>query len=372
MSAGQFHIGPQGPGRCNAKVGKCPYSGVDGNENHFDSYEEAEKDFAQRMAYAGLSGFKTRQKNAVNHNSKINSEIAVALSQDSRLSVGAIEQEQLLQKLSSSKELINDEEFEERAAFVENVTARMKQLGYESNKVYQEKIGDKTVYTKERLELHEEIIDHFEAKFSAVPAQKRAYIAGGLGGAGKGSILGELKVSENYATINPDDVKEYMASKELVPKIQGLTQMESSTLVHEEASDISNKLLIRLLAKGKNVNLDTTLGGLASGRRKIETLQAHGYKTRAIFVDITVDKSAERATGRYRRGLDNYVADGGKGIGGRPVPKGVNHHAKDPRHSSQNAENLIQLFKEGYFDIEPKVFNNMGTAPKRVKFSDFV
>lgn len=286
MSAGQFHIGPQGPGRCSAEKGRCPYGKA--GENHFDTFEEAEKDFAIKMASAGLPWFKGSKKKLSQPNELVEQKIDESLSSDPKLSVKALEQEQLLQHLTDKGELISDEAFDERAEFVEAVTARMKALGYETNKVYQEKVGDTTAYTKDRLKLHDEIISHFEAKFAGIPAQKQAYVAGGLGGAGKGSILKELRISSRYATINPDDVKEHMASLGLVPKIQGLTQMEGSTLIHEEAADISNKLLMRLMAQGKNLNLDTTLGGLASGRRKIESLKSKGYKVGAIFVDITV------------------------------------------------------------------------------------
>ncbi len=372
MTAGQFHIGPQGPGRCEASAGKCPYGGENGDANHFDSYEEAERGFSLIMSHAGLSGFRSNRKKAKEHpNEKVNEAIKAALAQDASLSVQALEQEQLLQKLSSRRETMSDEDFNSRADFVESVTARMKFLGLETDRVYKTEVGGEMVYSKERQELHEEILDHFEREFATVPAQRRAYMAGGLGGAGKGSILAKLKISSRYATINPDDVKEYMAEKGLIPKVQGLTPMEASTLVHEEASDISAILLARLMKQGKNVNLDTTLGGLASARRKIDTLQNSGYKVKGIFVDITVEASEDRAMSRYKWGLDSYLTAGGKGIGGRPVPKGVNHGASDPRHNSQNAENFIQLFKEGKFYDTPKVFNNMGAIPKTIEFKNF-
>ena len=55
MAAGQFHIGPQGPGRCEASVGKCPYGGEDGDANHFDSYEEFER--SQQACLIGVADF---------------------------------------------------------------------------------------------------------------------------------------------------------------------------------------------------------------------------------------------------------------------------------------------------------------------------
>lgn len=40
----KFHINKNGvPSPCKASKGKCPLGGVDGTENHFDNFEEAEK-----------------------------------------------------------------------------------------------------------------------------------------------------------------------------------------------------------------------------------------------------------------------------------------------------------------------------------------
>ena len=43
----KWHNGPNGPGICRAKAGNCPFGG---EESHFDSREEAEKDFNKRKA----------------------------------------------------------------------------------------------------------------------------------------------------------------------------------------------------------------------------------------------------------------------------------------------------------------------------------
>ena len=39
-----------------------------------------------------------------------------------------------------------------------------------------------------------------------------------------------------YLMINPDDIKEEMARRGMVPEIEGLSPMEASDLVHEESS----------------------------------------------------------------------------------------------------------------------------------------
>jgi len=45
-----FHVGPDGPGKCSATVGKCPFGGKTGGENHYTSQEAAQSAFDQEMA----------------------------------------------------------------------------------------------------------------------------------------------------------------------------------------------------------------------------------------------------------------------------------------------------------------------------------
>lgn len=41
----KYHVNPEtgAPGICRAKDGKCPYGGISGTENHYDTYTEAQK-----------------------------------------------------------------------------------------------------------------------------------------------------------------------------------------------------------------------------------------------------------------------------------------------------------------------------------------
>lgn len=54
MAKGEFHIGPNGPGSCDADPSKpnstgCPYGGSSGSENHFKTMGEAEGYYAETM-----------------------------------------------------------------------------------------------------------------------------------------------------------------------------------------------------------------------------------------------------------------------------------------------------------------------------------
>lgn len=58
------HIGPQGPSKCSATVGKCPYGGPSGLENHFSNHEDAVKYYDSVMApLLGAGSLKKNQSN---------------------------------------------------------------------------------------------------------------------------------------------------------------------------------------------------------------------------------------------------------------------------------------------------------------------
>ena len=62
-----------------------------------------------------------------------------------------------------------------------------------------------------------------------------------------------------YLMINPDDIKEEMARRGMIPEIDGLSPMEASELVHEESSYLASQLAIRAQADGKNLIWDITM-----------------------------------------------------------------------------------------------------------------
>ncbi len=51
--------------------------------------------------------------------------------------------------------------------------------------------------------------------------------------------------------INPDDIKEEMAKRGMIPEVGGLSPMEASDLVHEESSDVAKRLAVRACAAGR-------------------------------------------------------------------------------------------------------------------------
>lgn len=226
--------------------------------------------------------------------------------------------------------------------------------------------GDGTTYTPERAALHKQIVDELAAKHRDVPSEGRAVIAGGLGGAGKSTVLGKFAGIDQskFATVNPDDVKELMAERGMVPQVPGLSPMEAAALIHEESSTITNMLARRLYQDRKNVIWDITMSRRASVDKRLDELRSHGYDDiEAVFVDIPVETSVERALARHRRGLEKYR--NGEGQGGRYVPPSIIRKAATAGASSANR----QVFEElrGRFDRWVMYDNSVtGRDPKRV------
>jgi hypothetical protein len=196
---------------------------------------------------------------------------------------------------------------------------------------------DRLRWTRERRQVHGEIVESIYEDAKNVPCEHSAIIAGGLGGAGKTTILKEQGGidSSKYLTINPDDVKEEMARRGLIPQVEGLSPMEASDLVHEESSTIAKRLARRAYADGKNLIWDITMSSHESAEARINDLHRAGYaQVDGIFVDISVETSARRIEARHRQGHDEFR--GGHGLGGRFVPVEVVMAQADSDWGSRN------------------------------------
>jgi hypothetical protein len=145
-----------------------------------------------------------------------------------------------------------------------------------------------------------------------------------------------------YLTISPDEIKEELARRGLIPEIKGLSPMEASDLVHNESSYIARQLALRAKADGKNLIWDITMSSRESTERRIDELREAGYEeVDAIFVDIPIDVSIRRADARHRAGEEDYRS--GVGLGGRYIPAEVITAQADPEWGSKNRRALEEL-----------------------------
>ncbi len=208
---------------------------------------------------------------------------------------------------------------------------------------------DRDIWSDDRAAIQDQIIDDFYSSADDVPCDGLAIIAGGLPGAGKTTVLDQQAGIDrsNYLTINPDNFKDDLARRGLVPEVNGLSPMEASALVHEESSYMARQLSLRAIADRKNVIWDVTMSSLSSTASRIHDFRSAGYRSiDGLFVDIPNKESVARAEARHRRGHDLYLA--GTDLGGRCVPPDAIRAQADPEYGSINRRNFEQL--KGEFD----------------------
>jgi predicted kinase len=199
------------------------------------------------------------------------------------------------------------------------------------------------IWVRERRDAHDAIIGDLYRESANVPCERQAIMAGGLGGAGKSTVLDKYAGVDRsrYLTINPDDIKEAMAERGLIPELDGLSPMEASDLVHEESSHIAYQLADKAMKDGKNIIWDITMSRLESVLERLDGLDQLAYSTNGVFVDISTDVAVERADARHRAGHEDYRA--GIGFGGRYVPPEVIQAQADPEWGSINRRTFEQV-----------------------------
>ncbi len=258
-----------------------------------------------------------------------------------------------------------DETPDQRATRVESAIGAAKRDGLETHVAFRPPHAPDGFYRRERLLQQEDILDEFMAKAADVPQEGRAVFSGGLGGAGKGTVLRSDLVDFDVAdffTVDADAIKEAMAARGMMPTVAGfedLSPMELSALVHEESSQIAARLAARLQATRTNMIYDVTMSSERGVLSRLELLKAAGYDdVEMVFVDIDVETSVTRALARWEEGLAKWRS--GEGFGGRYVPPDIIRSHADEVWGSVNRKAFEAV--KGQADRWTLV-NNVGDAP---------
>ncbi len=218
--------------------------------------------------------------------------------------------------------------------YVEELDARLASALTEvgdTEALYDRVDGAPGAYRPERRELHQQILDDLMESYADVPREGRAVVLAGPPGAGKsttirtrGSDFGvqtdDSGAPANFATVNPDDMKEIMVARGMVPADYdeyAVSPGETASLTHEESSWLSQQLLDRLVAERVNVILDGTFAGKPERQlAKVDRLREDGYTVTGVLVDGSVERSLTNAGRRHRK----PPGEPGGGYRGRYVP----------------------------------------------------
>jgi predicted ABC-type ATPase len=260
----------------------------------------------------------------------------------------------------------------ERAQLIEKRVDEAKAKGLETTQQFAVQVGEDEagdplfVWDPKRERQHKEVIDHFwSQEFDGVPSEGKAVVSGGIGGAGKSTILKKHADidREAYGTVNPDDIKEYMAAHGMTPKIAGLDPMEASALIHEESSYLAKLLAQRAYDQKKNMIWDITMASQRSVQSRVDALHKYGYsEIKGVFVDIPVELSVQRAIGRWWKGH----TDPENKIGGRYVPPALIRKQAAQEGSTKNRR-VFDSFRPKFDSWE--VWSTESPTPRQVASS---
>lgn len=141
-------------------------------------------------------------------------------------------------------------------------------------------------YTASRLKLHDDIINTFYKK---TDGPKTAAIFGGPSGSGKSQLLKHVAGDkDNYVYINNDEIKK------LLPEYTGA----NASFMHEEARDITDKLIEKSLKGNVNIIYDTTLRNQKKGMAIYNELESAGYSTQILSTNLPLENTLSRAVVR--------------------------------------------------------------------------
>ncbi|MEC1305431.1 zeta toxin family protein [Lysinibacillus capsici] len=159
-------------------------------------------------------------------------------------------------------------------------------------------------YTSERLKLHDTIIKSLFKKSNSLPFE--ALLLGGGSASGK-SFVGELLLEafkeENLDVtyIDADEIKKYIPEyNELLETNDEYYIKKAAAFVHDESSDIAEKLLNKCIDEKSNFIYDGTMKNLDKYQNLISTLRFFNYKIKGVIVDVPLETALERAQIRFQ------------------------------------------------------------------------
>lgn len=240
-----------------------------------------------------------------------------------------------------------------------------------------DEIGKKLVdyqgITVPRSVMWQAIEDHyFEGKKPVTGRKPIAYVMGGGGASGKGTIKSQLRqegviVSSSAVDLDPDEIKG------LIPEYSKIIEKgdhRAAAVVHEESSMLAKEIKKRAIAGHYDMVMDVTLGDKKKGMAYLQELKNAGYEVRLYGVTIDPATAVVRAIKRANQ-TGRYV----------PIPellkahKGFNQafndYAKVADHAElyDNTDKKVSLAekKDGKLEVRyPQTYNEVITQRSKI------
>jgi len=222
--------------------------------------------------------------------------------------------------------VFSDEEYLDHVQAVEQRLGALRRQGVDSRTLFGRLEGGRVRWSAARRTQHRRLLaDLWEHRGSQVGHEGRALFVGGVDGAGKTTLQSDPDLhldADQYLIVDPNRIKEAMAERGMIPQVEGLSPMEASLLVHEEASELAERLAQKAYSEGCNVLREIDMSSEQPVRARIEALRSIGYgPIDGTFADASVEIASERAALRHRHGEEAYR--NGQGHGGRFTPQVV-------------------------------------------------
>ncbi|MGN8831191.1 MuF-C-terminal domain-containing protein [Selenomonas montiformis] len=156
---------------------------------------------------------------------------------------------------------------------------------------YRKKFGETCeINTPERIALRRRIIEELYGN-GAEKKEHKAFIVIGLPSSGKSSAVAE-PLAKKYGAllIDSDEAKE---------RLPEFTDGLLADAVHEESSDIADRVRTNAIGNGDNIVLPLVGKTESKLRNLVSLLKNNGYKVNLHYVDLPVDKAVERGKTRF-------------------------------------------------------------------------
>ncbi|BBX18681.1 hypothetical protein CRI77_16195 [Mycolicibacterium duvalii] len=246
---------------------------------------------------------------------------------------------------------------------VEELLSQLRSAGTDSRSICGRVERGWTVWCTERRNLQRALVDDlWDEHARDVPRAGVAYVLGGLAGAGKTTLRANPDnnlTPERFLILDAEDIEVEMARRGMIPAVEGLSPMESSALVHEEAWELANRLAQRAYRENCNVLWEIPMNSQRATQH-VTDLKGAGYAVYGGFADAPVDEARERTLQQHRRGEEDYRNR--RGLGGRYIPASVHESCRPdapaecwaPRPPAPGAHvrGLVRMYELGTLPFE--------------------